>query len=195
MKPFALALLLLLAVACGPSAPAESRPPATASVPASAAEPLHPAPRLTTPPPAQEWTTGAVDVPRPDLPPAIVKHVGAVTQDFGERVVFEFTKDYVPGYHVEYVHQPVQCASGKEIEVAGDSWLQVRLSPAQAHTEEGQPTLPQGKWNPGLSIVRELASTCDFEGDVTWVLGLTSPSRYRVIEMANPPRLVVDIRH
>jgi hypothetical protein len=163
-------------------------------VPASSAEPLHSPPQLATPPPAPEWTAGIVDRPRPEGLPAILKSIGAVTQDHGERVVFEFEGDHVPGYHLEYIDHPVrQCASGAVVEIAGDAWLQVRLSPAQAHTEDGQPTLSRRKWNPGLGIIREIASTCDFEGDVTWVLGVAAPNRYRVIELANPSRLVVDI--
>jgi hypothetical protein len=194
-----LALLLLLALACRPSASTENEPPAAPpapSVSASSAESLHSPPQLATPPPASEWTAGIVDRPRPVGLPAILKSIGAVTQDHGERVVFEFEGDHVPGYHLEYVDHPVrQCASGAVVEIAGDAWLQVRLSPAQAHTEDGQPTLSQRKWNPGLGIVREIASTCDFEADVTWVLGVAAPNRYRVSELANPPRLVVDILH
>jgi len=43
--------------------------------------------------------------------------------------------------------------------------------------------------------VKELISTCDFEAEVEWVAGVASPNRYRVLELRNPTRLVVDIKH
>ena len=43
-------------------------------------------------------------------------------------------------------------------------------------------------------IIREIESTCDFEGEVTWVIGVASPNRYQVLELASPARLVVDVR-
>jgi hypothetical protein len=37
--------------------------------------------------------------------------------------------------------------------------------------------------------------TCDFEGKVVFVLGLVSKKPYRVVELQNPTRLVVDVKH
>jgi hypothetical protein len=189
-----LVLLVLVPSACRPSPTVGSEP--TRSVPAATAEPLNPPPTLPARAPREEWTTGIVDRPRPDVPPVILKSIGVVTQDFGERIVFEFQGSQLPGYRLEQVEGPVrQCASGKVVKIEGAARLQIRLSPAQGHTEEGQSTVAHDAWNPGMSIIREMMSTCDFEGDVTWVVGLASPYRFRVQEMTNPTRLVVDFRH
>ena len=69
------------------------------------------------------------------------------------------------------------------------------MSPANAHTEEGRPTVAERERTPSLPVLSELELTCDFEAVVTWVLGVGSPNRYQVREMNSPPRLVVDVRH
>jgi hypothetical protein len=78
--------------------------------------------------------------------------------------------------------------------VAGQGWLQVRLQPAQAHAN-GQVTVAEREQKPGLSVLQELELTCDFEAEVTWVLGNKAPNKYRVMELREPTRLVVDVRH
>jgi hypothetical protein len=110
-------------------------------------------------------------------------------------VVFEFEGSAVPGYRIGYQDRPVQCGSGEPVEVAGGAWLQVQLLPAQAHTEAGEPTVQQRERHLALPVLKELESTCDFEADVTWVLGLASRRPYRVQELASPARLVVDVGH
>jgi hypothetical protein len=73
--------------------------------------------------------------------------------------------------------------------------LIVRLQPANAHTEAGVATVQNRQQNPSLPILKELKLICDFEADVQWILGLSSPNRYRVLELTNPARLVVDVAH
>lgn len=131
-----------------------------------------------------------------------VKREGPVQRQVGirtgrhqgyERVVFEFEKG-VPGYHLEYIDKPVRaCGSGDVVELPGDGWLQVRLYPAQAHTDEGAPTIAERELSPKYDVMLELERTCDFEGVVTWVVGTASPNRYRAFELTDPPRLVLDI--
>ena len=112
-----------------------------------------------------------------------------------DRVVFEF-QERVPGYRLQYVDKPVRgCAAGDLRHIAGDSWLEVRFSPASAHTESGEPSLRERELRPALSSIREIERTCDFEGVVTWVVGTPSPRRYRAYELSAPPRLVVQIDH
>lgn len=159
-----------------------------AQAPAAAPEP--------TPSGSFEGTAGIVEKKRPDVGVAVLRNVRAASQPGFDRVVFEFEGSVLPGYHVEYVDRPViQCGSGEPVEVAGDGWLQVRMTPAQAHTEAGEPTVGERERRLALPVVKELQSTCDFEADVTWVLGVASPNRYRVQELSNPARLIVDVRH
>ena len=112
-----------------------------------------------------------------------------------DRVVFEFMGAELPGYHLEYIDKPVRaCGSGNVVPLAGDGWLEVRFTDAAAHAPEGDATIKDRERTPNLPIIKEMKLTCDFEGEVTWVLGVSSPNRYRVLELKNPTRLAVDIK-
>lgn len=152
--------------------------------------------RLGNSPQASGWTVGAIEKRRPGLAPATLGKIRTGRHKGFDRVVFEFRGSAVPGYHVEYIDRPVRaCGSGDVVRVAGDGWLSVRLTPAQAHTDAGRPTIGYRERTLRLPVLKELQSTCDFEGEVEWVLGVSSPNRYRVMELANPARLVIDIKH
>jgi hypothetical protein len=113
-----------------------------------------------------------------------------------DRVVFEFAAEARPGYHVEYIDKPVRkCGSGDTTPIAGDGWLEVRFEPTDAHTPSGAPTITKREQQVELGVLRELEQTCDFEAQVTWVLGVSRPNRYRVLALKQPARIVVDIRH
>lgn len=143
------------------------------------------------------WTAGVTEAPGSATRPATLSAVRAARNAGWDRVVWEFAGDSLPGYHAEYVSRPVrQCGSGRPVEIAGDAWLEVRFAPAQAHTEQGEPTLSAGDRARmmGLPVLQELRLTCDFEGNVTWMLGVAAPSRYRVLELRDPARVAVDVR-
>lgn len=113
-----------------------------------------------------------------------------------DRVVFEFTGAELPSYHIEYIGKPVSsCGSGNAVSLAGDARLEVRFTDAVAHAPEGDATIKDRTRTPNLPAIKEMKITCDFEGEVTWVLGVTSPNKYRVLELKNPTRLAVDIKH
>jgi hypothetical protein len=173
-----------------PALPASSA--AVTSKPPTSSSRRRPRPRS---PPAFQGTAGIVHK-RNSGKPAVLIAVRSAEHDGFDRVVFEFRDKRLPGYHVEYIDRPVrQCGSGNPTPIAGDGWLEVRLEPAYAHDEVGKPTVHDREQLLDLSIVREAELTCDFEAVVTWVLGVTSPNRYRVMELTEPTRLVVDIRH
>ncbi len=112
-----------------------------------------------------------------------------------ERFVFEF-EGGVPGYRVRYVDKPItQCGSGRVVPVAGDAWLKMHFMPARAHDQDsGQPTVTDRNRMLDFSNARQLVDVCDFEGNVEWVLGVGYPGRFRVTELQNPPRVVVDVK-
>lgn len=143
-----------------------------------------------------EGTAGIVDKERPEASIAVLREVRAARHSRFDRVVFEFEGTDLPGYRLEYVDRPVrQCGSGDVVSVAGDSWLEVRFIPSQAHTDAGEPTVKERERHLDLPVLKEIERTCDFEAHVTWVLGLASPNRYRVVELDEPARLVVDVKH
>lgn len=183
-----------------PSQPAPSAPSDAATPPAQgSAQPPAPAPAQGTgsaeDPKNREWTAGEVKLKRSEVQMVTLRSVRAARNEGFDRVVFEFDGAQVPGYQVEYVNKPiVKCGSGNETEVAGQGWLQVTLTPAQAH-EGGTATINERERKSALPVIQEMEMTCDFEGEVTWVLGNAHPNKYRVMELREPTRLVVDVQH
>lgn len=127
---------------------------------------------------------------------ALLNEIRTAAHDNFDRVVFEFDEPTLPGYHIEYIDKPVrQCGSGNAVQLKSDGRLEIRFYPANAHTDDGKPTIASRAFSPNLSILKELRSTCDFEAEVAWVAGVSSPNEYRVLELTNPTRLAVDIKH
>jgi len=110
-------------------------------------------------------------------------------------VVFEFVGG-LPDYDIEWVEPPIlRDPSGLPIDVSGASFLQVRLSLAAAHDDAGETTVSVSDLKPDLSGIVEVTQVGDFEGVVTWVLGLTPELDYEVSELESPSRLVIDVKH
>ena len=144
-----------------------------------------------------EGTAGTTDKKNPSAKgSAVLADVRSARHGNYDRVVFEFAGADLPSYHIEYIDKPVRsCGSGEVVPFAGDAWLQVRVTGANAHTEAGEPTVKERTRSPNLPIVKDLKLTCDFEAEVEWVMGVASPNKYRVLELKNPTRLVIDVKH
>ena len=144
------------------------------------------------------WTVGVTsappDVGAPPLPVLTALRTG--THPDHERIVVEIGPEASgrPGYQVEYVDRPlVECGSGRQIFPVADAWLELRLEPAAAHTEEGRPTLGARELPLDGALLRRVYRTCDFEGIVVLVMALSEPNPYRVFKLADPWRIVVDV--
>ncbi|HEX6373855.1 MAG TPA: hypothetical protein VF006_33310 [Longimicrobium sp.] len=143
----------------------------------------------------QEWTARATDRVRTVPLPVTLRDVRVGVNQGFDRVVLEFLGSGVPGYRVEYVDRPVhQCGSGDPVAVAGDAWLAITLRGTQAHTDQGAATIQQRERRLQMPVVKELEFACDFEGVVEIVLGVSRPNRYRITELQNPTRLIIDIQ-
>lgn len=143
-----------------------------------------------------EGTAGITDKKYDIKSAAILREVRTAQHDGYDRVTFEFAGAEMPSYHIEYIDRPVRaCGSGNVVPLKGDGWLEIRFQPAAAHNEEGKPTIENRERAPNHKILKELKLTCDFEADATWVLGVSTPNKYRVLELENPIRLAVDIKH
>lgn len=180
-----------------PQASSSASPPIVAS--ATAASPVQSAARASAAPeplPADfRGTAGIISKKRDTQAPTRLVDVRSARHDGFDRVVFEFD-GLVPGYHLEYVDKPVRrCGSGDPTTLAGDGWLEVRMTPADAHDTEGNALIAVRERRTAHAVLEELEQTCDFEAHVTWVLGLASPNHFRVLELSSPARLVVDVKH
>lgn len=194
----AVVLISAMFLACGDDDDDDeptASPSPTSTVATQSAEPS--ATGQGTPTATEAPFEGARDRVEKDVPvvPPVAVQVDiryAEHSDF-DRVVFDFEEN-MPGYVIEYVEPPILAdGSGNEVEIGGDAFLQIRFLAAQAHDEAGNSTIDQREIIPGLDSILELENTGDFEGQVTWVFGLPEELDFRVIELTDPTRVVVDV--
>ena len=109
-----------------------------------------------------------------------------------DRLVFAVDGFHEPTYTIQYAQPPfTDCGSGNTHHVPGNAWLTIKMTPAQGHGT-AQATLPRDT-SYQCANLKHLSITCDFESDLTFVVGVNAKKPYRVIELQNPTRLVVDI--
>lgn len=112
-----------------------------------------------------------------------------------DRVVIDL-KGGAPGYKVGYVKEVREDGSGKVVETRGRASLLVRLTPANAHHENGNATYSgPNRFSVDYPALREVAFAGDFEGTVSIALGIRSKTGFRVMTLHSPTRLVVDVAH
>jgi hypothetical protein len=109
-----------------------------------------------------------------------------------DRVVFEF-RGAVPQHTVRYVGQLVEDGSGKPVSVAGAADLEVVFHGANAHAEDGTPSVRPKRFSPGLTAVKEVAQIGDFEAVVSYGIGLDRRRPLTVSTLSGPSRLVIDV--
>jgi hypothetical protein len=185
-------ILLAFCFACG-----ESEPASRAENTPSRDTTRQPASVDSVGPPVNDtsWTAGTTEGKGNASGTAVLTAVRTAAHPGFERITFEFDSAGLPPYHIEYVDTPVRaCGSGEPVAIAGDAWLEVRFNGANAHTEQGAPTVPERDRKLTMPILRQLTSICDFEAEVTWVAGVATPARYRILELTGPARLAVDLR-
>jgi hypothetical protein len=197
-------LVVLALAACGGNDDETTEPGATTvttTVEVTTTEPV-----TTTVPPA---TTEPATPPGPPFSRApaaaaagstrlaLLADVRLGTHEGYERIVFEFLPGSRPGYRVRYVRPPiVEDASGMVVDVDGEAFLSIRIEPASGFDLTGD--LGEVYTGPtridGDGEIEELVRTGDFEAVLNWVAGLEERVPFRVLRLAGPPRLVVDVR-
>jgi len=109
-----------------------------------------------------------------------------------DRITFEFSGPR-PGHRIGYVAQLVENASGKPVQLAGGAAINVVFQGANAHDDQGQPTVSPRRFEPGLPSLKEVAQIGDFEAVVTYGLGVDHRVPFKVLELSNPSRIAIDI--
>ena len=109
-----------------------------------------------------------------------------------DRVVFEF-RGPVPEHRVGYVDQLVEDGSGNPVSVAGDADLEVVFEGANAHSDDGTPTVSPRRFSPGLTAVKEVVQLGDFEAVVSYGIGVDRRRPIEVSTLSGPSRLVIDL--
>lgn len=141
-----------------------------------------------------------ITAPAGDQRAHLVSVKADATAGGGTRVVFEFDP-VVPGYTIDYVERPVtEDGSGDEVAVQGDAVLLVRMENASAARIDGDEvtrtyTGPDRLAAAGTpSAVIEAVGVGDFEGVLTWALGLRRRAEaISVAKLTGPGRLVLDV--
>jgi hypothetical protein len=110
----------------------------------------------------------------------------------GDRVVFEFSGGLPRSRSASFVTRLLGDASGLPVRIAGRAVLQVRFSYADAHDATGHATAP-ARVAYALPNVMDVVQAGDFEAVVTYGIGLTARTSYRVFTLSAPPRVVVDV--
>lgn len=117
-----------------------------------------------------------------------------------DRIVFEFAGNTVPSYRVAPADPPLTASgSGREVEVEGDSFLEVAFSGASGvDLSGGQPvetyTGPDRVDGDDTRTVTQVVQLGDFEGELRWVVGLSQQMPFSVGTLSGPARLVVDVQ-
>ena len=206
----ALALLTTLSLtSCAASSPLPSASAAGSPVPSASAIPSIPASEPASATPSALATTAAE--PTESLPafacvPSVtiakttdraqITDVRVGTHAGYDRVTFAFF-DGVPQTLIEGVLPPFYAdPSNLPLSVAGSAFLKVTMTGAtkvglDGGTSYGGPT----SFTPGFPQLVQLKEGGDFEAVSTWYIGLAAGACYRVLALAGPARLVIDIEH
>jgi hypothetical protein len=116
-------------------------------------------------------------------------------QASADRVVFQFAGKLPSSYTVTRVTQVVGDGSGKPVAIAGKSFLKVTfrgataVCPATGHKTYPGPSAAA----PGYAQLLGLAAAGDFEGYLTWGIGLAAKGGYHAYTLTAPYRVVIDV--
>jgi hypothetical protein len=127
---------------------------------------------------------------------AQITDVRVGTHDGYDRVVFEFAAG-IPDAVIEGVLPPFYAdPSGLELAVAGTAFLRVTMHGASKVSPDGGVTYSGStNFQPDFDRLVQLIEGGDFEAVSTWYVGLDGAGCYRVLTLAGPSRLVVDVAH
>ena len=171
-----------------------STPPPAPVASSAPSPPLSPGPTASPAPTPSGFSCAAQTGggPANPVPPVSVTAVRAAAQSGFERFVIELNGavprfDVKPQANATFVQDP----SGQNVTLSGTAGLVVTLHGAQSHgTYSGATDLHPG----GTSVIKEARQLGDFEGVVTWGLGLSHASCFHAYTLTGPSRLIVDVQ-
>ena len=75
----------------------------------------------------------------------------------------------------------------------GRADLEVVFHGANAHEQDGTPTISPRRFSTGLTAVKEVAQIGDFEAVVSYGIGVDRKQPIKVSTLSSPSRLVIDV--
>jgi hypothetical protein len=212
----ALALIISMALAgCAATSPSPSLAPSasagSSATSSASAGPSAPASASASSEPSGTASATATAAPTDSLPSfacvlsvsitattdrAQITDVRVGTHAAYDRVTFEFASG-IPQTTVTGVAGPFYAdPSGLLLDVAGTAFLQVTMNGGTKVTPDGGVTYAgPTNFEPGFDQLVQLVQGGDSEALSTWYLGLDGGGCYRVLTLASPSRLVIDIEH
>ena len=128
-----------------------------------------------------------------------LRQVSATRHKSFDQVVFEF-EGTIPNYNIKYLAGRIyEDLDGKHrIRIAGSTFLQLEFfvipfDEAQATFYQSSGFSPKGRLM--MPSLRQIEDRGAEEGFYDFLLGVSSRKVYRVIELSNPARVVIDLRH
>ncbi len=114
-----------------------------------------------------------------------------------DRIVIDY-KGKKPAVKLSLVNSLYSCGKGDKLSVPGNKILKIDLTPAQAHNQNGQNVYSgPGRLSTSsvnLTTIKGVRMACDFEGHVTWGIGVKNLKSYSVSHLSDPKRIVVDVK-
>lgn len=143
------------------------------------------------------WTTGNVQrIYGNEEGLEVLCRVRVAKNDSFDRIVFEFAAGK-PDYIIQYLPSNIYTsdAGDEKIKIAGKRFLQITLYVAGAF--ENMPCeiedAPEKKLN--FPSILQIENAGWFEGIRDYIVGVSGKKPFRVRELTNPSRLVVDFKH
>jgi len=107
-----------------------------------------------------------------------------------DRIVYEFRDGRLPAILIERTAPPFKLdPSDLPVTIAGTTFLRIHLTHIAVETVKDS----QSDQKPGYALLQELRAISGFEGDSTWIVGLSGPACARISILRAPTRLVVDL--
>jgi hypothetical protein len=150
---------------------------------------LHPAAYATTQP---SFSTQPRVVEHPPGGPGKLTTLRAGRHAGYDRVVFQLDGP-IPYYSVHYVPVVRLDGSGHPLRLRGAAFLEVVIR-APTHDENYRPVLSPTRLRPDFPTLREVNAPSSFEGQTTAGIGVSYRAPFRVLELANPTRIVIDLK-
>jgi hypothetical protein len=111
-----------------------------------------------------------------------------------DRVVFQLDGPIPSYYSVRYVPQVRLDGSGDPLRLRGAAFLEVVIR-APTHDQDYRPVLTPTRLRPDFPALREVSVPGSFEGQTTAGIGVSYRAPFRVLELTNPTRIVIDLAH
>ena len=109
-----------------------------------------------------------------------------------DRVVISLDRP-AANYQVHYVRKVLADGTGEPVSLRGSADLEVRISRALAHDDQGGSTVPVRNHVRSWTPLRQARIVSDFEGVLQLGIGLSARVDFRVLTLTAPDRLVIDL--